>query len=184
VKAILFQNLSDEQVICTSHVNNEQIVSELYKRYFNKIAAKCYGYCNNTDDSLDLAQEVLLLAFNKLDTFKGTAKFSTWLHSITHNYCVSWLQKSKRLQFESFEKTNIEYGYSEENETNETELNLIMLEKYLNEITEEEKKIIVLKYENKLSVRELQVQLNLSPSAVKMRLMRARKKLESCFNCA
>ncbi len=57
-------------------------------------------------DSEDLAQEAFLRAYEQLGTFRGSAKFSTWLYRIALNTCLNWRQgeaRRSRLQAEAAE---------------------------------------------------------------------------------
>ncbi len=47
-------------------------------------------------DAEDLAQETFLRAYGQIGTFRGTAKFSTWLYRIAVNTCLNWRQSEAR----------------------------------------------------------------------------------------
>ena len=51
---------------------------------------------HNTGLAEDLAQETFLRAYEQLGTFRGTAKFSTWLYRIAVNTCLNWRQSETR----------------------------------------------------------------------------------------
>ncbi|NJK87510.1 MAG: RNA polymerase sigma factor [Bacteroidales bacterium] len=89
--------LSDEQLVSLYLKGNKSFLENLYRRYFNKVYRKCYGFTKNHNEAFDLAQDILLKSFGKLDSFKGTSKFSTWLYAITTNYCIEFLRKTKTL---------------------------------------------------------------------------------------
>ncbi len=46
----------------------------------------------------DISQEVFMRAFRAIDSFDGRALFSTWLHTITMNYCITEYRKRKALK--------------------------------------------------------------------------------------
>jgi RNA polymerase sigma-70 factor (ECF subfamily) len=47
-------------------------------------------------DAEDLAQETFIRAYQRLDSYQGTAKFSSWLYSIAVHACLNWRQREKR----------------------------------------------------------------------------------------
>jgi len=68
---------------------------EIVVSYEKRIVATVYRILGNAEDSRDLAQEVFLRAWSKLNTFREGARFSTWLYTIALNLTRSELRKRK-----------------------------------------------------------------------------------------
>lgn len=164
------------QIVAT---NNSLLFSTLYDRYSKKVYNKCYSFARNEDEAKDLTQDVFLKLFIKLHTFKGKAKFSTWLYSFTYNFCANYVNRDKgrKMSDESDTMDNHEYYLSHMEDVEEEtlfELQASQLEKALENIDPEDKAILLLKYQDEVSVKDLQGLLKVGESAVKMRLKRAR----------
>ena len=67
--------------------------TELLARYRRPVYIWCYRYAGDHDRALDLSQDVLLSAWQKLETFAGRSKFSSWLFSITRNRCLNEVRR-------------------------------------------------------------------------------------------
>ncbi|QHI39130.1 ECF RNA polymerase sigma factor SigW [Kordia antarctica] len=174
------KKFSDEdlvaQIVAT---NNTLLYSTLYDRYGKKVYNKCYSFARNEEEAKDLTQDVFLKLFIKLNTFKGTSKFSTWLYSFTYNFCVNYVNrdKARKMNDASDSMDNHDYYLSHMEDINEEELfelKVSKLETALDQIEPEDKSILLLKYQDDTSVKELQKILSIGESAVKMRLKRAR----------
>ena len=74
-----------------SHDNFNMVVDE----NFELIKKVVFRLLLNEDDALDVVQETFITAYQKVDQFKGNAKFSTWLCKIAHNNAYSFLRKRK-----------------------------------------------------------------------------------------
>ncbi len=69
----------------------EQLAAPLEKQvYFT-----CLNMMGNHEDAEDCAQEAMLRAFRRLDSFRGASKFSTWLYAIAVHVCLDELRKRK-----------------------------------------------------------------------------------------
>jgi RNA polymerase sigma-70 factor (ECF subfamily) len=173
---------SDTELVYELQSGNSGAMSLLYNRYYAKVYAKCYTYLKNTDDAFDTAQDIIIKAYTRIGTFKGYSSFSTWLFALTTNHCISLLRKKNVVQYVSeldpFSDTCI--GCDEVDRV-PVEQQEIALDKLLNEISETDRQILVMKYEEKCSIRELQGVFNLSSSAIKMRLLRSKKKIEKQY---
>jgi RNA polymerase sigma-70 factor (ECF subfamily) len=71
----------------------DDLFQELFRRYHLRVTAWCCRMTRNSERALDLAQEIFLLAFRRLDSFRGDARFGTWLYAITRNHCLNALKK-------------------------------------------------------------------------------------------
>jgi len=121
----------------------------------------------------------------KLKTFKGKSKFSTWLYAFTYNHCVNYVTRnnSKKIEKQSVTTDNIgEDSYDPDVDDNSISmLKVEKLKEALVLISPDEKMILMLKYQDFLSIKELAEILELGESAVKMRLKRAKDKLISIY---
>ena len=167
------------QIVST---NNSLLFSTLYDRYSQKVYNKCYSFSRNEDEAKDLTQDVFLKLFIKLNTFKGKSKFSTWLYSFTYNFCVNYVNRDKARLIENASDSLDDHDYylSEMDEVSDEDLFEIKASKLqiaLEKITPEDKAILLLKYQDEVSIKELQTVLKVGESAIKMRLNRARIRL-------
>ena len=160
----------------------QQSLSDIYNRYYQKVYQTCFYYTRNHDDAFDLAQDVMLKAFAHLEAFEGKSTFSTWLFAITRNHCLSILARKGRFFYEDVHTANKLMAEELSSEDFENRVKMEQLEQeignYLDLLPGKDKQLLELKYFHKYSVKELQQELNLSASAVKMRLLRARQRIE------
>lgn len=177
------KKLSDEELVAQINASsNTLLFSTLYDRYSKKVYNKCYSFSTNEDEAQDLAQDVFLKLFTKLNTFKGEAKFSTWLYSFTYNFCVNYKNRDKGRKMNDLSDSIDDHDYylnamEDIDEEELFEMQASKLEKALDRINPEDKAILLLKYQDEISVKEIQKALNIGESAIKMRLKRARIKV-------
>lgn len=174
-------NLSDEQIVREYLKGDNNSLGILYNRYYSKVYHKCLSFSRNPDYAFDLAQDVLMKAFSKMESFKGSSKFSTWLFAITSNHCISQTAKSKyECSLNTGSDCNIIAddidGEELEARMNREEMEL-KIDRYLLLLAENDRKMLDLKYRLDYSIKDLQREFKLSASAVKMRLLRARNKI-------
>ncbi|MFT7071501.1 RNA polymerase sigma factor [Patiriisocius sp. Uisw_017] len=164
------------QIVAT---NNTLLFSTLYDRYGKKVYNKCYSFSRDEEEAKDLTQDVFLILFTKLNTFKSASKFSTWLYAFTYNYCVNYVKRDKvrKMYDASDSMADHDYYLSEMQDIPDEdlfEMRIKKLEIALENINPDDKAILLLKYQDDISVKELQTVLKVGESAVKMRLKRAR----------
>lgn len=157
-------------------------LDEIYRMYYPKVFHTCFSYTKNHNDASDFAQDVMLKVFSNIDAFEGKSSLSTWLFSITRNHCLSMISKKKILVYEDVHNVHNliaeEFSF-EDLETREKKEQLeLELQNYLDLLPENDRKMLELKYFHQFSVKDLQKEFNLSASAVKMRLLRARQRIE------
>lgn len=181
-----FDNLTDEELVAKIVSKNDTLLfGVLYDRYVSMVYNKCYGFAKSQDEAEDLTQDVFLMLFIKLASFKGKSKFSTWLYSFTYNFCVNYVNRNKqrKMSDKSIPVDDTEYKLTEEEVPDDTifEMKANKLEKALGLISPEDKSILLLKYQDGASIKELCELLEIGGSAVKMRLKRAKAKLVETY---
>lgn len=136
------------------------------------------------DDELieELAQQIFVKTYERLETFDGRSKFSSWLYVISMNHCRDYVKnirrKNKNLgEFDSHEVQEIlGHSISPEYDMETKETNIILYEA-LQKITPDYAEAFLMKYNDGLSYKEISEQLNVSVNALKQRVHRARAEL-------
>jgi RNA polymerase sigma-70 factor (ECF subfamily) len=182
----LYAHLSDEELVEQIVASNDPLLFEkLYDRYAKMVYNKCYGFAKSDDEAEDLTQDVFLQLFIKLRTFKGKSKFSTWLYSFTYNFCVNYVNRNKQRKMRdlSVQVEETEYKLTEDvPDESLYEMKADRLKKALELITAEDKSILLLKYQDGASIKDMVELMDIGESAVKMRLKRAKERLLEIYN--
>jgi len=175
-----YTKASDETIIeAIINEGKTELFGLLYDRYADKVFRKCISFVQDRDVAQDMVQDVLLKVFTQLSKFKGHSRFSTWLYAITYNYCVEYYRRSQR-----YPTADIDDGPDIAEPDDQAEKDLLSLRaeklrKAMDLISPEDKAILLMKYQDDTSIKDLTEQLDASESAVKMRLARARERVRS-----
>jgi len=175
-----FKGVADEELV-RLYIETQRNVyfEELYDRYVDKVYRKCLSFVKNEAQAEDFTHDIFLRVVLKLGSFKEHAKFSTWLYSITYNYCMDQVRQTKR-QAEVALDENFDLaddGYDLEL----VEMQSKGLKKALQKIDPDERAILLMKYQDDFSIKEIAETFKLTESAVKMRLMRTKEKLKKIY---
>ena len=174
------KNTPDEELV-RLYVETQRNLyfEELYDRYVDKVYRKCLSFVKNEAQAEDFTHDIFLRLVLKIGTFKEHAKFSTWLYSITYNYCMDQIKIIKKQA-----ETTLEENFDLEQEYDNAELVEIQgqdLKKALQKIDPNERAMLLMKYQDDFSIKEIADTLNITESAVKMRLMRTKEKLRKIY---
>lgn len=135
----------------------------------------------DTEDAKDIAQESFVKAYQQLHQFEGRSKFSTWLYTIVYRTAVS-KQKENKIETLSI-NDRIRDTYSPDHNVPQlAQLQVIDEQRYVKQAIQKlpgtEALLITLFYINENSVKEIREITGLSTANIKIKLLRARKKLE------
>lgn len=87
---------ADEELVTRFLEGDDRAFESLFLRYRHQIFSLAYRICGTSVEAEDMCQEIFLLAYRKAHTFKGDARFSTWLYRIGVNRCKDHLRKRGR----------------------------------------------------------------------------------------
>jgi RNA polymerase sigma-70 factor (ECF subfamily) len=168
-------SLTDEQLVelykAEKDVERAKYLEVLFERYQKRVFYWCYKLLGNYDEAIDLAQDIFLTVCQKIETFAGRSRFSTWLYEITRNHCLNWLERAEtKLRAASVSMDASQEQSGEEKPLLELEdpdwrrvyesierqemidkLNEIMQ----NHLTEQERKIMYLRYYENMPMDEI-----------------------------
>lgn len=154
----------------------------LIEAYQGPVYNLAYRMLGNRGEAEEAAQEAFIRAYTRLDTYDPNRKFSTWMLSITSNYCVDLLRKRRALLLSldqplpphpalmSDRSDNPERQAAD----NEREA---MVQALLEHLPEDYRQAVVLRYWYDLSYEEIAAIMETTVSAIKSRLFRARRQL-------
>lgn len=159
---------------------NVAAFSVLVERYQNMVYSLSLKLLKNAEDAEELAQDTFIKAYQKLDTYEGKSKFSTWIYSITYNACISELRK-RRIHFSSLEDQRFsdhdemkmhDYFSETKKEDQEKYLNLA-----LGKLPEDDQILVTLYYYESQSMDDISIITGLTVSNIKVKIHRARKRM-------
>ena len=90
----------DSTLVAAAIAGNREAFATLLERHYDRIHGLAWHLTGSRTDADDIAQDVCCILVEKIGTFRGEAKFSTWLCGITYNACSDW--RRRRRSFRSF----------------------------------------------------------------------------------
>jgi len=180
---IKYKHKSDEEIVLLIlNSGNQELFEILYLRYFKKVRDKCFSFLKDAKLSEEFANDILTKAYEKIPGFKGNSSFSSWLYSITYNYCIDYLRAKKKLHYPDWNSNNEIPEIIDESETDFEEASYENLLTIFELIHPEEKVLLLMKYQDNLPIKQIAKTLRISEDAVKMRLKRARSRVIYMYN--
>ncbi len=154
---------------------------ELYRRYYSRVYNYAFTILKDREEAYDLTEDAFLTIAEKAQSLRKPELFAAWLFRIARNRCLDCKKNKQRYHFGEFLQT---IDFAEETFDYEAammrETLLALLQNRLETMPADVREILVERYLNNKSIGQLQVSYQLSESAVKMRLLRARDKMLAC----
>jgi RNA polymerase sigma-70 factor (ECF subfamily) len=157
--------------------------SQLYRRYAGKVFAKCISMLADHGLARDATQDVFIKILLNLSKFTEQSSFSTWVYSITYNYCIDLIRKKKK-NILIFSEDVGRISKETEVELPDSvilEMETARLEKVMEKLPVGDKAILNMKYIDDMSIKEIGDVLDKTESAIKMQIMRAKHRAQSVY---
>ncbi len=97
-KQLTPNGLSLPETIRLAQRGDAAAFESLYQAHSRRVYALCLRMARNPAEAEDLTQEAFLQMYRKIQTFRGDASFSTWLHRVTVNVVLMKLRRKKRTE--------------------------------------------------------------------------------------
>ena len=185
--------MNDEMAWVTQALNgNDEAFTYLVETYQKPVYNLCYRMLGDPDAAEDAAQESFLRAYQNLARYDRNRSFATWLLSIAAHYCIDRLRRRKFVAF-SMDQTDDEddapielpdTGALDPEAEAERREDQRTMHGLLKSIDATDRAALIMRYWNNCSEIEIAQALNLTVSAVKSRLHRARKELGKHWQAA
>ena len=163
---------------------SDEAFTRLVEEHQTHVYNLCYRMLGEPEAAEDAAQESFLRAYQNLQRYDRNRPFATWLLSIAAHYCIDRLRRRKLSVFSLDEENDegVTFEIADPASPNPEAESVKREERdrlhiLLKDLDATDRAAIVLRYWNDYSEIEIAESLNLTVSAVKSRLHRARRAL-------
>jgi len=170
---------TEQQWIAEAKAGDKDAFAKLVEKYQKPVYSVCYRMLGTPTAAEDAAQEAFIRAYQAIDRYDISRSFATWVLSIASNYSIDQLRK-KKVTILSMDNEKHAWlappdtGPSPEKAALEKE-KLGQIQSLLTSLNEVDRAAVILQYWHDYSYEEIAETLDLSSSAVKSRLFRARQ---------
>ncbi len=182
-----YRQTPEAELVRQAQAGDEAAFRKIVETHQSKVFSIIYGILRNKNDSEDIAQQVFAKIYFSLKGFDFRSSLITWVYKITVNQCYDYLRKKKvrKLVYES------DMGEDDQRSMENSQLAVEKrapidrrtekrdyLMKLLSKVSEEERMLLIQKEVEGLTVEELSEQTGINENTIKVKLFRARQKLQ------
>jgi RNA polymerase sigma factor (sigma-70 family) len=170
--------MSDEEIIKGFRNTNFPLLQRLiYMRYETRVANLCFSFVKDRALAAELTQDIFLKVFSNFQRFRHHSTFSTWLYSVSKNHCIDFIRKKHKnpvIQWMPYAALP-EIIDDIHSDSGDSEFIRERFTRALCMLPEKHRQVIEMRFLQKKSLKQMQNELGLLESAVKMRIQRAKK---------
>ena len=183
--------IDDQKLLAALRAGHESVFETMVRLYGGRLLAVARRFTRNDEDAQDVVQSAYLSAFRGLGDFEGACQLSTWLHRIVVNTALMKLRSRRRKPEESIEDllpAFQEDGHHVEqfsewcapaDQLMERKEARTTVRACIEQLPDNYRTVLMLRDIEELSTQEVAGILGMTPTAVKVRLHRARQALST-----
>jgi RNA polymerase sigma-70 factor (ECF subfamily) len=186
--------ISDAELVRGMRAGDQRSCEAVVRCFGPRMLATARRLLQREQDAQDAVQDAFLSAFHNIDTFAGKAQLGSWLHRIVVNAALMKLRSRRRRKERSIEELLPTYGesgnmsdhvqswrltYDKAVEKRETRQ---LVRDSIAALPATYRSVLLLRDIEQLNTEETAGALDITPSAVRTRLHRARQALKSLLN--
>lgn len=167
-----------KQLILNAQSGDSNAFHRLVAMHDERIMVLAYQLMKNEQDAEDLYQESFVKAYKSLHTFRLESSFYTWLYRITVNTAINMKRKLARLRLQEPREDFDPLDKIAESSNNENSGEIIKAIKIAADtLPEKQRTVFILKYLQKMKIKEIGVIMDIGEGTVKKYLFRAMEKM-------
>ncbi len=181
--------MNSEDLLEKARNGDKRAFRQLCEGIYDDVERFVGSQVENSDEKYEITAETFSHILEKFDTFKGQSKFTTWAFRIARNCCSDYFRKKKRET--SFSELKLDAELLEDLETCDLETELIEQEAHsetaaemgqcLNELTEEQREALMLRYVDELNTKEVALVMDKSEASIKNLVLRGTVKIKNYY---
>jgi len=178
--------LDDKALALALQSGDEAAFDEIVTRFQGRVYAVAYRVTGNREDALDIAQEVFIKVYRKIDTWKPTGGFLPWVLRMTTNHSIDQLRRKRRYPEQALEEAFVPTteGASVEPVSMRTSTEVQgreieeRIQRALPVLSKSQREVFLLRHYEGLQLAEIADSMGCTVGSVKVHLFRALKKLQ------
>lgn len=177
------ETLQREEILVITYQQTKcsKAFGELYNMFYEQLFDYVCKITSNSEDAFDITQETFIKAAQEMHKLRVPITFRFWLFRIAKHKCMKSFRAAARQSVDSYEEDTATQDYDLV-EAIEKDAKLEQLAAVMSTLPKEEQELLLAKYSDGKSIKEIMDSTNLGNSAVKMKLMRARSKVAQGMN--
>jgi RNA polymerase sigma-70 factor, ECF subfamily len=173
----------DILLVAASKKGDQEAFAQLVQRYQRLVFNLVYRMLQQYEEATEITQETFLAAWQGLPSFRGDARFPTWLYRIAYNCSLKQLELRKRdraLQVALEENKTLENANDEQRESAELDAHerQILIQEHLSHLPPKYRIVLILRHLQDLTYEEMAEILTMPIGTIKTHLFRARNLLK------
>lgn len=175
--------MSDAELIAHVLGGDQDCYQLLVQRHQESMYRMAWSLVSDADAAADIVQDAFVRAYVNLARCRDRERFRVWLLATVRNRALDWLKEKRRGDLSLSDDAVVRRAESLAHAPAEQESYELRtaLETALSQLSQPLREAFVLRHVEQLSVEDAAQVLGTSPSAIKMRVMRAREQLQSAL---
>lgn len=165
----------ENEIIALVKKGDREAYREIVERYMKRAYYVALSFVRNSQDALDISQDAFIRAFRKIKKFDTKRAFFPWFYKLLKNLCLDHLKRSRRIHEVPLNGVRILKEEQEDREMKE------VLWKGIENLPMEQKEIIILRYFQQLSYKEISETVDKPIGTVMSSLYYAKRKLKEAI---
>jgi RNA polymerase sigma-70 factor (ECF subfamily) len=170
---------NEKEWLIRAQNGDDEAFTILVTTYQNPVYNLCYRMLGNSQEAEDAAQETFWRAYQAIRRYDRSRSFATWLLSIAAHYCIDQQRKRRlpTLEIEDWMEEVLPDNIPDPERSVSKSQEHEMLRRMLQGMNPQDRAVLILRYWYEFSEEEISRSLQISISAVKSRLYRARLRM-------
>lgn len=172
--------MNEKEIIKKIISGEKELFALLLRKYEKLVNNIIYSMVFDIEMTKDLTQEAFIKSYENLNSFNDSYEFKWWITKIARNHTIDYIRKRKiNISLDELDPDTIKSEKTGNDERVEIKR---IVEKALSELNEEERTLIILKYKEGFSNREIAFAMEISEKSVNVKIFRAKEKMKDIVN--
>ena len=174
---------NEHELLMKAKAGDKDAFGILYKYYYPKVFRYCRVNIYRDDLASDICQETFMKAWKALPTFhlKNGGTFQAFIFRIARNIIIDLSRKKKEFSLEIYQEIETDDDQVEKLSRNE---NIDRVKRVLAKLSEKDRQIVILRYFEELSHKEMAKIIGVREGALRVRTIRVLKKMKELLGDA